>query len=265
MKMSLTMLIVLSPAKSLDYESPVSSTIFTQADFLNEAEQLIKIAKQLSAEQLSLLMNISPDLARLNVNRFKAWKKKPKGGPLKQAIFAFNGDVYEGLQVKSLNAKQLYYLQSNLRILSGLYGVLRPLDLLQPYRLEMGTSLPNQYGKNLYAFWGGRVTASLNQLLLQNKSSTLLNLASEEYFKVVKPVLFNGTIITPVFQDWKNGQYKIISFYAKRARGLMARYCAERNIVDIEDVKKFNVDQYAYCEEESTEATWVFRRRIDVD
>jgi len=257
------MLIVLSPAKSLDYESPVSSTIFTSAAFLDEAQQLVGIAKQLTAEQLSALMHISPELAQLNVDRFKKWKKKPKGSQLKQAIFTFNGDVYGGLDANGLDSKQLDYLQLNLRILSGLYGILRPLDLLQPYRLEMGTSLPNPHGKNLYAFWGEKVTRSLNQLLVQRNSATLLNLASEEYFKVVKPVLFNGTIISPIFQDWKNGKYKIISFYAKRARGLMARYCAQRSIVDVEEVKGFNLEQYAYCEEESDQKNWVFRRRLE--
>ncbi|MFZ6847285.1 peroxide stress protein YaaA [Undibacterium sp. RuRC25W] len=257
------MLIVLSPAKSLDYETPVNTSIFTQPEFLEEAQQLVGIAKQLSAPDLSALMDISADLAQLNVDRFKAWEKKPKGKSNRQAIFAFNGDVYEGLQITSLNSEQIEYLQRNLRILSGLYGVLRPLDILQPYRLEMGVALANPRGKNLYAFWGAKVTEALNEQLKINASLTLLNLASEEYFKVVKPVLLNGTIITPIFQDWKNGKYKIISFYAKRARGLMARFCAERVIVDVEDIKEFNVEQYAYCEEESTDKKWVFRRRIE--
>ncbi|MFZ6862651.1 peroxide stress protein YaaA [Undibacterium sp. Ji67W] len=254
------MLIVLSPAKSLDYETPVNSTIFTQAEFLDEAAELIGIVRQLSPEQLSSLMDISPSLAQLNVERFKTWKKKPAGKNLRQAVFAFNGDVYEGLNAQSLSTEQLSYLQRNLRILSGLYGMLRPLDVLQAYRLEMGTTLANPYGKNLYAFWGSKVTEGLNALCKHNGTATLLNLASDEYFKVVKPVLFNGTIITPVFQDWKNGKYKIISFYAKRARGLMARYCAERAIEDVEEIKNFDVDQYAYCEEESTSTSWVFRR-----
>ena len=257
------MLIVLSPAKSLDYETPVNSTIFTKADFLDEAAELIEIAKQLSPAQLSALMDISPGLAQLNADRFNAWKKKPTGKQLRQAIFAFNGDVYEGLDAYTLNAEQLSYLQTNLRILSGLYGMLRPLDVLQAYRLEMGTSLSNPHGKNLYAFWGSKVTEGLNVLVASNGAGTLLNLASDEYFKVVKPVLFNGTIITPVFQDWKNGKYKIISFYAKRARGLMARYCAQRAIQDVEEIKNFNLEQYAYCEEESTPKNWVFRRRVE--
>ncbi|MFZ6686630.1 peroxide stress protein YaaA [Undibacterium sp. SXout11W] len=259
------MLIVLSPAKSLDFETPVNSTIFTKADFLDEAAELIEIAKQLSQEQLSSLMDISPNLAQLNAARFKAWKKKPVGKDLRQAIFAFNGDVYDGLNARSLNAEQLAYLQTNLRILSGLYGMLRPLDVFQAYRLEMGTTLTNPYGKNLYAFWGAKITDGLNALSMRNGSNILLNLASDEYFKVVKPVLFNGTIITPVFQDWKNGKYKTISFYAKRARGLMARYCAEHSILDVEDIKNFDADQYAYCEEESTSKSWVFRRRVELN
>ncbi|MFZ6753658.1 peroxide stress protein YaaA [Undibacterium sp. Dicai25W] len=257
------MLIVLSPAKSLDYETPINSTIFTKADFLDEAAELVEIAKELSQQQLSALMDISPNLAQLNVDRFNAWKKKPTGKHLRQAIFAFNGDVYEGLNAQTLNPEQLTYLQENLRILSGLYGMLRPLDVLQAYRLEMGTALANPYGKNLYAFWGSKITEGLNVLAGKNGTDTILNLASDEYFKVVKPVLFNGTIVTPVFQDWKNGKYKIISFYAKRARGLMARYCAERAIQDVEEIKNFDAEQYVYCEEESTPKNWVFRRRLE--
>ncbi len=210
------MLIVLSPAKSLDFETPVNSTIFTKADFLDEAAELIDIAKELSQEQLSSLMDISPNLAQLNVARFKAWKKKPGGKDLRQAIFAFNGDVYEGLNAYSLNDEQLRYLQTNLRILSGLYGMLRPFDVFQAYRLEMGTTLTNPYGKNLYAFWGTKITEGLNALAVQNGSDILLNLASDEYFKAVKPVLFNGTIITPVFQDWKTGNIKLFLFMPKK-------------------------------------------------
>ena len=257
------MLIVLSPAKSLDYETPVSSTIFTHPEFLDDAEQLVGVANQLSAADLSALMDISADLAELNVTRFNEWKKKPRSKKNRQAIFAFNGDVYEGLRASSLTETQLDYLQTNLRILSGLYGALRPFDILQPYRLEMGTALANPRGKNLYAFWGEKVTDALNRQLKRTGAGTLLNLASEEYFKVVKPVLLNGTVVTPIFQDWKNGKYKIISFYAKRARGLMARYCAEHAITHVQDIKAFDVEQYAFCEEESDDKHWVFRRRIE--
>ncbi|MFZ6742651.1 peroxide stress protein YaaA [Undibacterium sp. JH2W] len=257
------MLIVLSPAKSLDFDTAVKTRTLTTPHFLEEAEELIGIARNYKADQLAELMDISPALAQLNVQRFADWQVLATSKNSKQAVFAFNGDVYEGLDAASLNAPQVKYLQNHLRILSGLYGVLRPLDALQAYRLEMGTSLNNACGKNLYAFWGDKISLLLSDVIQQQKSQTLVNLASDEYFKAVKPALLGVPVISPVFQDYKNGQYKIISFYAKRARGLMTKYSAQNGIRKAEDLKAFAEDGYAYCEMESTKSRWVFRRNIE--
>ena len=257
------MLIVLSPAKTLDYETPANTKVSTKPDFIKRSAELIAILREYSPDQIASLMHISDPLAALNAHRFADWSSKFTLKNSKQAMLAFNGDVYEGLNAASLNAKQLAYTQSNIRILSGLYGSLRPLDLMQAYRLEMGTKLANPAGKDLYAFWGDTVTHALNDVIVEQKSAALINLASEEYFKVVKPALLNVPVITPVFQDWKNGQYKIISFYAKRARGLMARYAALKGLVRPQALKNFDVDGYAYDEATSTERNWVFRRRVE--
>ena len=257
------MLIVLSPAKSLDYETPAITNTHTQPDFLGHAAELIALLRKYSPAQIGNLMDISDNLAELNASRYAAWTPEFNQQNAKQAGLAFNGDVYDGLAANTLSKKQLDYLQSRVRILSGLYGVLRPLDLMQPYRLEMGTRLANARGKDLYAFWGRIVTDELNALIGSAKHKVLVNLASEEYFKVVKPSLFNGEIVTPVFEDWKNGKYKIISFFAKRARGLMARYAAAKGITQPERLKAFDLDGYAFCAEESTERNWVFRRRLE--
>ncbi|MFZ6656124.1 peroxide stress protein YaaA [Undibacterium sp. TJN19] len=257
------MLIVLSPAKSLDFETKVKTKILTTPDFLDEAEELIEIAREYTPDALSKLMDISPALAQLNAARFATWGKNPGVSTVRQAVFAFNGDVYEGLDADTLTASQLKYLQNHVRILSGLYGLLRPMDSFQAYRLEMGTALANPRGKNLYAFWGEKISLRLNDAIQQQKTKVLVNLASDEYFKAVRPALLDATIITPVFQDWKNGKYKIISFFAKRARGLMARYCAQNGLRSAKDLKAFSEEGYAYCAEESTRDTWVFRRNIE--
>src|SRR5450830_158638 len=206
------MLIVLSPAKSLDYDTPPTTDLHTKPDFIARSAELIEVLKEKSPAQISTLMGISDQLAALNVERYASWSRKFTTKNSKQAVLAFNGDVYEGLDAASLSAKQLDYVQTHVRILSGLYGALRPLDLMQPYRLEMGTRFANPAGKDLYAFWGDDVTLSLNEALTSHKSRTMINLASEEYFKVVRPKVLNANVITPVFQDWKGGQYKIISF-----------------------------------------------------
>lgn len=257
------MLIVLSPAKTLDYETPVNTEIATKADFIKRSADLIAILRQLSPDQIASLMHISDQLAALNANRFAAWSTNFTAKNSKQAMLAFNGDVYDGLNAASLTAKQLAYAQSKMRILSGLYGLLRPLDLMQPYRLEMGTRLVNPVGKDLYAFWGESITTALNTVIAEQKATALINLASEEYFKAVKPLLLNVPIVTPVFQDWKNGEYKIISFYAKRARGLMARYAAVKGLVRPEALQSFDVDGYRYVPALSDERRWVFQRRTD--
>jgi cytoplasmic iron level regulating protein YaaA (DUF328/UPF0246 family) len=257
------MLIVLSPAKTLDYDTPPTTNVHSQPDFIKHSVELIDELRELSPAKIGSLMQISDALAVLNAGRYASWSPKFTPRNAKQAILAFNGDVYEGLEAPSLTNRQLDYAQSHIRILSGLYGVLRPLDLMQPYRLEMGTKLTNSRGKNLYAFWGDLVTEALNQVLAGQKSKVLVNLASEEYFKVVKPKLLSAPIVSPVFEDWKNGKYKVISFYAKRARGLMARYAAANGINRAEKLKAFDWEGYAFDEEGSSEHSWLFRRRVE--
>lgn len=256
------MLIVLSPAKSLDYKTTAITDSHTLPDFIPRSAQLIDILKRYSPAQLAGLMRISDPLAQLNVARYAAWSPKFNRKNSKQAMLAFNGDVYEGLQATSLHPTQLDYAQSHIRILSGLYGVLRPLDLMQAYRLEMGTRLANPAGKDLYAFWGKTVTAELNRLLDSHSSKVLLNLASEEYFKVVQRKQLAHPVITPVFEDWKGGRYKVISFYAKRARGLMARYATQQRIANPQRLQAFAEDGYAFAAECSDAVKWVFRRRV---
>lgn len=257
------MLIVLSPAKTLDYDTPPKTNTHSLPPFLDRSAELIDILKTMSPPQISSLMDISDSLAALNVARYASWSRKFSTRNAKQAILAFNGDVYEGLHAQSLTDKQLDYAQARIRILSGLYGLLRPLDLMQPYRLEMGTKLANSRGKDLYAFWGADVTEALNLELNACKSQVLVNLASDEYFKVVKPKLLKAQVITPVFQDWKGGQYKIISFHAKRARGLMARYAATKKITRLEKLKAFDLEGYAFDADASNDNQWIFRRRIN--
>lgn len=256
------MLIVLSPAKSLDFETPSIAKISTTPAFASEALSLVKLARKLSCSQIAELMDISPSLAQLNADRFFAWSESPDKDKIKQAVLAFNGDVYDGLDAKNLNAKQFDYLQKHLNILSGLYGLLRPLDLIQAYRLEMGSRMANSFGHNLYSFWGAKITDALNERAQNQNSKVLVNLASEEYFKSITPKNLTVPVITPVFQDFKNGKYKIISFYAKKARGLMVRYCAEHKIEQVEKLKSFKTDGYAFCEEESDQQRWVFRRAL---
>ena len=258
------MLIVLSPAKTLDLATPPTTEKSSLPDFINHSAELIEILKTHSPAEISSLMQISDPLAALNVARYASWSSKFTQKNAKQAILAFNGDVYEGLDAASMNHLQLDYTQSHIRILSGLYGILRPLDLMQPYRLEMGTSLASARGKNLYAFWGRIVTDALNAQIQMQQSQALINLASQEYFKVVKPNLLAAPVITPVFEDWKNGKYKVISFYAKRARGLMARYAADKKIVSPEKLKAFDYEGYAFDETASGDKSWVFRRRIEM-
>ncbi|HJV01151.1 MAG TPA: peroxide stress protein YaaA [Burkholderiaceae bacterium] len=254
------MLIVLSPAKSLDLETPPTTKLQTTPDFLDHSAQLIARLREFSPAEVGSLMDISDALSHLNVGRYASWSPDPAEG--RQAVMAFNGDVYAGLQARTLTAGQLDYAQSRIRILSGLYGMLRPLDMIHPHRLEMGTRLVNARGKDLYAFWGDTITHALNRTAEEKGAKTLVNLASEEYFKSVKPRQLAMPVVTPQFEDWKNGKYKIISFYAKRARGLMARYAAVNGITDPERLKDFTVDGYAFHPEDSNAKTWIFRRRV---
>lgn len=254
------MLIVLSPAKSLDYKTPAKVKTPTLPEFVTESAKLIADLKKLAPQEVAELMGLSDQLATLNVGRYRDWSKKFTEENSKPAIYAFDGDVYDGFDVKSLSPKAVEFAQDHIRILSGLYGALRPLDLMQPYRLEMGTAFKNARGKDLYAFWGERVTESLKKILKRQKKPVLLNLASEEYFKVLQPKKLDCPVIAPVFQDEKDGKYKIISFYAKRARGLMARYVVENRITEPADLKGFNLDGYKYSPSESTPEKPVFRR-----
>ena len=261
------MILVISPAKALDYETPPTTATFTQPDFLDHAAELIEVLREKSPAQIAELMSLSDPLSSLNVARYASWSRPFAPDNAKQALLAFNGDVYEGLDAKTLDDDDLAWAQDHLRIISGLYGVLRPLDLMQAYRLEMGTRLANPRGKNLYEFWGERITDELNRLLAREEEAgrerVLLNLASDEYFKSVKPKKLAGRIVTPVFEDWKGGRYKIISFYAKRARGLMTRYAVTRRLTVPEDLQGFDLDGYAFAPEASEARTWVFRRRAD--
>ncbi|MEQ9546433.1 MAG: peroxide stress protein YaaA [Marinobacter sp.] len=253
------MLMVISPAKTLDYESPLATETFSQPDFLDDACELVDQLKTLEPHQVSNLMSISDKLGQLNADRFQQWHTPFTPKNARQAILAFKGDVYTGLDAESFSEKEFEFAQKHLRMLSGLYGVLKPLDLMQPYRLEMGTKFENSRGKDLYAFWGDRVTGELNRLLAED-DGVLVNLASNEYFKSVRKKDLKGRLITPQFKDWKNGQYKMISFYAKKARGLMCRYAIQNGITQADDLKGFNLEGYYFCEEQSDENNWLFLR-----
>lgn len=254
------MLMLISPAKSLDYESPLATKKHSQPAFLEDSQQLIDELRELSPPDIQTLMKISPQLADLNFGRYLNWQQPFDTDNARAAVLAFKGDVYQGLQAESFSAKDFDFAQKHLRILSGLYGLLKPLDLMQPYRLEMGTKFANSRGKNLYEFWGEKITASVNADLKKLKSDVVVNLASNEYYKSVKPKLLNADVITPNFKDWKNGQYKMISFYAKKARGLMVNYIVQNKITDPEAIKGFDVDGYYFSEEQSKGNNWVFLR-----
>ncbi|HHX35134.1 MAG TPA: peroxide stress protein YaaA [Gammaproteobacteria bacterium] len=254
------MLMVISPAKTLDYTSPLATEEFSQPRFLEQSSQLIDVVRELAPNELAELMKISDKLAGLNVARFTEWQPDFTLENARQAILAFKGDVYTGLDAETLSAEDFKYAQQHLRILSGLYGVLRPLDLMQAYRLEMGTKLHNPKGKNLYEFWGDRLTESLNQCFAEQKASVLLNLASNEYFKAIKPKQLDATLVNVDFKDLKNGEYKIISFYAKKARGIMARYVIQHKIDSVEALKDFTEQGYYYSAEQSKPNHLVFLR-----
>ncbi len=255
------MLTVISPAKTLDFESPLATEAHTQPAHLTQARQLVRRLRELSASDLSRLMSVSDDLVQLNRERYKRWKTPFRPDNARQALFAFKGDVYVGLDAASMQPGDIEFAQDHLRILSGLYGLLRPLDLMQPYRLEMGTRLDTGQGSNLYQFWGERITRSLNRELQQSGSTTLVNLASGEYFKSIKPALLKADIVTPAFRDYRNGEYRFIQFFAKKARGLMARYLVDRRIDEPEGLKDFDYEGYRYNASLSTAKDWVFTRR----
>ncbi|MEF3088421.1 peroxide stress protein YaaA [Raoultella sp. WB_B2P2-3] len=254
------MLILISPAKTLDYQSPLATTRYTQPELLEYSQQLIGVARQLSAPQIGKLMGISDKLADLNATRFHDWHPEFTPKNARQAILAFKGDVYTGLQAETFGEADFDFAQQHLRMLSGLYGVLRPLDLMQPYRLEMGIKLENAKGKDLYQFWGETITDTLNQALKAQGDDVVINLASDEYFRSVKTKRLQGQIIKPVFLDEKNGQFKVISFYAKKARGLMSRYIIENRLTQPEQLARFDSDGYFFDADASDKGEMVFKR-----
>ncbi|RKF15663.1 peroxide stress protein YaaA [Alginatibacterium sediminis] len=253
------MLALISPAKTLDM-SPSDLSTFSLPQFLDQSQSLITIAQQLDSAQISSLMKVSDKIAGLNVARFAQWHPNFDLSNSKQAILAFRGDVYTGLDADSLGNNELEFAQQHVRILSGLYGLLRPLDLMMAYRLEMGIKLSNPKGSNLYQFWQEQLTSAINQELQQSGSDVVINLASNEYFKAIKTKELNAQVVTPVFKDWKNGQYKMISFFAKKARGSMIRYILDRKINDVSQLRAFNSDGYVYSEELSNNKTLTFLR-----
>jgi len=254
------MKIVISPAKTLDFEKKYPSTISTMPLFTKDAENLILQLRKLSIKDIANLMDISDKLAELNYRRFADWHLPFTAENSKQAIFAFRGDVYEGFDADTLTPTELARTQSNLRILSGLYGLLKPMDLIQPYRLEMGSKFENNKGKNLYEYWGVRISKQLDKEMQENGDKILLNLASNEYFKAIQPQKIKAKIITAHFKEEKNGKYSIVSFYAKKARGLMSRFIIQNEIDKIEDIKAFDLENYTINESLSDESNYVFTR-----
>lgn len=254
------MLTVISPAKTLDFDTPPTMRKATQPEFLDQSAQLVDDARGMSPADIRSLMGVSEKIADLNHGRFMNWGTPFDLDNAKQSILAFKGDVYTGLEAETLDRQQLSFAQTHLRILSGLYGILRPLDLMQPYRLEMGLKFANRGGKNLYEFWGGDITTSLNKQLKKSGTPVLVNLASNEYFKAIQPGELDGDVVTPVFKDLKGDKYRIISFFAKKARGQMARFIIDNELNDPEGLKKFKVDGYRYNRAESTARELVFTR-----
>jgi cytoplasmic iron level regulating protein YaaA (DUF328/UPF0246 family) len=254
------MLIVISPAKTLDFDTASPLKKSTQPTFLDHSQQLIDTLRQLDPTQISALMHISDKLGELNWQRFHEWTPPFTARNAKQALFAFRGDVYSGLDADSFDKADCDYAQKHLRILSGLYGLLKPLDLMQAYRLEMGTTLANSRGRNLYEFWGDRITDALNAELKKMKTPVLINLASEEYFKAVRPKRLAGDVLTPHFKERKNGDYKIVSFFAKKARGLMSAYIIKNRISSVADLKNFAASGYRFNAALSHDRDWVFTR-----
>jgi cytoplasmic iron level regulating protein YaaA (DUF328/UPF0246 family) len=256
------MLVIISPAKTLDYITPSATIDFSIPMFISDSAELIDQLKQLNPQEISNLMKISEKLGNINFSRYLSWDSEPNFNNAKQAVLAFKGDVYTGLDVESLSSKELNWAQNHLRILSGLYGLLRPLDLMQPYRLEMGTNFKTTRGKDLYEFWGNKITSKLNQKLHKDNCGVVINLASKEYFKAIKSDSLDARIVTPVFKDWKNDKYKIISFFAKKARGMMSRYIIQRQIQDPEEIKSFDTGGYKFDSSESTKNEWIFTRKM---
>lgn len=254
------MLIVISPAKSLDFKTPANTDVFTMPEMLEESEKLLTKLRKMKPNKISELMGISANLGQLNYERFQAWHQPFTPENAKQAVLAFSGDVFQGLDANTLSEEQLIKLQDKLRILSGLYGVLKPLDLMQPYRLEMGTKLKYQRSADLYAFWKTKIAPKIKEAIAESGSNVLVNLASNEYYKSIDTKKLGCDIITPEFKDMKNGHYKMISFFAKKARGLMTRFILENDINQVEDLQAFDSEGYVFNPRLSKEGKPVFTR-----
>ncbi len=254
------MLVVISPAKTLDYDTPPTTSTFTQPDFLDKSAQLVGALRRMSRKKIAGLMNISKPLAQLNHDRYQSWQPPFDSDNAKQAVLTFKGDVYQGLEAEKLKQDELQWAQDHLRILSGLYGLLRPLDLIQPYRLEMGTSLKVGRSSNLYSFWGEEITGGLNRQLDSIGSGVLVNLASKEYFKSIKPKLLNADVVTPVFKDRKGDDYKTIGFFAKKARGAMSAWIIKNRATKVSQLKRFTGDEYKFNSKMSSANELVFTR-----
>lgn len=254
------MLVIISDAKKLELDKQPTISKFTTPSMLPGAALLVDTLKKCTIEDFTRLMNVSYGLAELNIKRYAEWKMPFTQKNARQAIYTYNGDVYQGLNAWTFNDEQADFAQDTIRIISGLYGVVRPLDLIQPYRLPMATKLPTSKGKNLYEFWGDHVTEEINSTLADKKSDILINLASNEYFKAINKKKLNAKIITPLFKQEKNGKYRVVSFYAKKARGLMSKFIIENKITKVEDLKNFHSENYIYSKEQSTENNLVFVR-----
>ena len=257
------MLAILSPAKSLDYESPLATKKFSEPSFVAESEQLIASLRSFTPGEISSLMGISDNLAELNHRRYAEWQPDFPKSEARPAVLAFKGDVYLGLEGPTLNERDFTWAQKHIRILSGLHGLLKPLDRIRPYRLEMGTRLKTERGENLYDFWGPKVTDALNEAIEAQGDGVLINLASDEYYGVLQPANINARIIKVHFREWKNGQYKFLSFFAKKARGSMARYMIDQRVKTLKALRAFDYDGYTYNDDLSSGDDWVFTRKQD--
>lgn len=257
------MLLVISPAKTLDYETPVKIAAHSVPDYLDHARLLVERARRYSEVDLMEVMDVSVKIAALNLERFQSWCTPFTTDNARQALLAFKGDVYGGLAADSLSSADFEFAQGHLRILSGLYGLLRPLDLMQPYRLEMGTALKVGRPDNLYQYWGKTIAPYLNERLQGHAEPVVVNLASQEYFKSVNTKLLNAEVVECVFEDFKNGEYKVLSFFAKKARGMMARFALTQRLESIDQLKRFSDGGYAFAKAASSATRLVFRRKID--
>ena len=254
------MITLMNSSKTLNFERPARISKHTIPEFLDDSKLLVARLQKLSVSDCSRLMGVSENLAILNVKRYQNWLTSPVGSEAKQALLAFSGDIYAAMDTERYNIKDFNFAQKHLRILSGLYGLLRPLDLIQPYRLEMATKLKTDRGQDLYRFWGTRINASLNEMLKREKSGVLVNLASAEYFKAAKPKALRADVITPVFKDYKDSSYRVVAIYAKKARGLMCNYIIQNRITRVEDLQAFKSDGYRFARQLSSQSDWVFTR-----